>query len=75
MNPNDFIPSPDMIKGLGWFAAMLIMRDFSLVSLDRLARKCRATPDKGDDWLADLADVVAATVRRLPLPSLVKKPK
>lgn len=73
MNPQDFIPSPEALKSIGWIAAMLIMRDLSLVSLDRLARKCRATPDKGDDWLADLADIVAATVRKLPFPSLVKK--
>ncbi len=66
---------PDDLKNLGLFMAVLFLRDLSLAALLRLAKKARATPDKSDDWVADVADVVAAAVQKIPVPAPMSKKK
>jgi hypothetical protein len=71
--PPELIPDPESLKLLGWFVAIVFLRDLSLSTLARLAKKVRSTPDKSDDWLADVADVLIATLKKVPMPGFGKK--
>jgi hypothetical protein len=67
--PPELLPDPATLKTLCWVAALLFIRDLSMASMARLRKKVLATPDKSDDWLADVIDVATGILKKIPFPT------
>ena len=61
---------PALLKSVAPFIVILLLRDLSFAALARLKAKVLATPDKADDWLADVIDVVVGVANKIPFPSM-----